>query len=754
MFRRDAFLPGATDPRPFHLRALEQGHFWEEKVARDLSELVFERVFPDLARGLAGNDPDAPSILSAKYLEEVRNGALILLYRLLFVLYAEDRNLLPVSDRRYEDYGLRAKVREDVHARIDKGDAFSSTAGNYYGHMKGLFRAIAKGDAALGLPPYNGGLFEPSAAPILVRAELPDSVIAPVIHALSRRKEEGRKVYINYRDLSVQQLGSIYERLLEFQLRADGGAIIVWPNVFARRGSGSYYTPDELVSLIINRTIGPLIDERLRAFERQANRLARASHSIAARLQDLAKFDPASAILDLKICDPAMGSGHFLVSLVDYLADRILATIAESESKEAVEWGDYVSPLGARILAIRSQIEKHAEEEKWVIEDGQLDDRHILRRMILKRVIHGVDKNPMAVELAKVALWLHTFTVGAPLSFLDHHLKCGDSLFGEWVRPVMDKIVKWGGELLINNALQRAQGSARGMSAIENLTDAEIAEARQSASLFSEVAKVTAPLASFMSLIHALEWLSLGDKDDKAAVRAWLDGVFGDPVAVATGDQTVTRPPAEQTSFLAPAMPNKQKSLLGVVPRTDRDRETASRFAALLSRAKTLIVEENFFHWQVAFPGVWTAWENVERVGGFDAVIGNPPWDRIKLQEVEWFAARKPDIAKAETGAKRKTLIEALEKAKDPLFKDYERATARAADGLRMARTCGEFPLLSAGDVNIYSLFVEKAFRLAKADGMVGLLTPSGIASDKTAAPFFQSIAITGRLAGLFDFEN
>jgi type II restriction/modification system DNA methylase subunit YeeA len=218
-------------------------------------------------------------------------------------------------------------------------------------------------------------------------------------------------------------------------LRVDDGTIIVRPNVFARRGSGSYYTPDELVSLIINRTIGPLIDERLRAFEREADRLARASHSIAARMQDLAKFDPASAILDLKICDPAMGSGHFLVSLVDYLADRILAAIAESESKEAVEWSDYVSPLGARILAIRSQIQKHAKEEKWVIEDGQLDDRHILRRMILKRVIHGVDKNPMAVELAKVALWLHTFTVGAPLSFLDHHLKCGDSLFGEWVRP-------------------------------------------------------------------------------------------------------------------------------------------------------------------------------------------------------------------------------------------------------------------------------------------------------------------------------
>ena len=127
-----------------------------------------------------------------------------------------------------------------------------------------------------------------------------------------------------------------------------------------------------------------------------------------------------------------MGSGHFLVSLVDYLADQVITAMAEAEATRA--WADYVSPLSDRIEAIRNTILGNAEERGWTIDPAQLDDRHIIRRMVLKRCVYGVDKNLMAVELAKVALWLHTFTVGAPLSFLDHHLRCGDSLFGSWVR--------------------------------------------------------------------------------------------------------------------------------------------------------------------------------------------------------------------------------------------------------------------------------------------------------------------------------
>ena len=150
------------------------------------------------------------------------------------------------------------------------------------------------------------------------------------------------------------------------------------------------------------------------------------------RLGALKRADPAERLLELKICDPAMGSGHFLVTLVDYLADQVITAMAEAEA--AVSWGNYVSPLADRIEAIRNTILGNAEDRGWTVDPEQLDDRHIIRRMILKRCIYGVDKNLMAVELAKVALWLHTFTVGAPLSFLDHHLRCGDSLFGMWVK--------------------------------------------------------------------------------------------------------------------------------------------------------------------------------------------------------------------------------------------------------------------------------------------------------------------------------
>ena len=160
--------------------------------------------------------------------------------------------------------------------------------------------------------------------------------------------------------------------------------------------------------------------------------------------------------------------------------------------------------------------------------------------MVLKRCIYGVDKNPMAVELAKVSLWLHTFTVGAPLSFIDHHLRAGDSLFGLWVRDAIDKASTSAGELLYNDALRNAQRSAEAMKTIEALTDVEIAEAHRSAAMYQDVELMTGELDGFVSFIHALDWLDLKGKEDKALVRLWLDGQFGDPIPIARG---AGRPP-------------------------------------------------------------------------------------------------------------------------------------------------------------------------------------------------------------------
>ena len=288
--------------------------------------------------------------------------------------------------------------------------------------------------------------------------------------------QEGKK-YINYRSLSVQQLGSIYERLLEYEVVCADGRVAVRPNIFARRGSGSYYTPDDLVQLILAETLEPLVEARKQAFRSRIDELADSNVPEHERLLQIRALDPATALLDLKVCDPAMGSGHFLVSLVDLMADQVIAAIAEAEIDVPEAWGDYVSPLIERIDTIRGTILANAEQRGWTLDPNQLDDRHIIRRMVLKRCVYGVDKNPMAVELAKVSLWLHTFTVGAPLSFLDHHLRCGDSLFGAWVRPAIDKAEQQGG-LFLREHLNRATHAAAPMQTIEELTDAEIAETR------------------------------------------------------------------------------------------------------------------------------------------------------------------------------------------------------------------------------------------------------------------------------------
>jgi hypothetical protein len=659
-------------------------------------------------------------------LEQVREATLILLYRLLFVLYAEDRGLLPVKDTRFDDYALR-NTRLDVGRRKDAGDIFSSVAKTIWSKFADLAEMIDKGDPSVGLPPYNGGLFNGEQTPLLKTIRLGDDVMAEAIDILSFEQRGGERRYINYRDLSVQQLGSIYERLLEFELtRDENGAVDIRPNIFARKNSGSYYTPDDLVLLILDETLEPLISDAMAAFETALAAL-NAKDSEDYRITQLQKADPAKAITRLRICDPAMGSGHFLVSLVDRLTDHTLVAIGNAAAMAAQVAGlDYESPVAEDIRKIRGTIRHNAQDANWSVSEEQLDDPQLVKRMVLKRCVYGADKNPMAVELAKVSLWLHTFTVGAPLSFIDHHLAAGDSLFGLWVRDAIDKAAK-GGELLYFEALQNAQRQAVVMQVIESLTDAEIAEAHRSAGMWKDVEAQTGPLDGFVSFMHALDWLDLKGPD-KALVNLWLDGQFGDPLPIARGKKAPDDPRAKP--------------------------EELERFIEIWKQARQLISEERFLNWQITFPGVWDHWGSTQRDGGFDAVVGNPPWDRIKLQQVEWFAARRPEIAKAQRASDRTKMIQALEKEGDPLFGDYQKADKRAADTLRTARKSGHYPLLSRGDINLYSLFVERAHALVKPGGMVGLLTPSGIASDLSASEFFRKVATGGHLKALYDFEN
>ncbi|QCI67215.1 hypothetical protein [Phreatobacter stygius] len=565
IFGRDAFVP--QDGRlTFHQIALQEGRKWETRVARDLADKVFDEVFPLLADALAKSDPQRDKAFGSAYLNEVRQAALILLYRILFVLYAEDRNLLPDESGLYADYCL-TRVRQEVAERKSARKPFPASAKTYWPRLQSIFRAIAEGDDDLGIPPYNGGLFDKDAAPILERVALNDAVVADVVFRLSHEhdpKSARPPKYINYRDLSVQQLGSVYEQILEHGLRLnDDGTVGIAADASGRKTSGSYYTPEELVGLIIERAVGPLVDERLSCFREKAAAAAHDARPIRSRLDELTDLDPASRLLDLKVCDPAMGSGHFLVSLVDWLADSVLAAMAEAAA--IVTFADYVSPLAGRIDAIRTKILGEAKSHKWPIVEAQLDDRHIVRRMVLKRVVYGVDKNPMAVELAKVALWLHSFTVGAPLSFLDHHLRCGDSVVGAWARPMVDKLEGLGA-LFSNGLITRVEQVSKVMAQIEGTTDNDIAEVTESKSKFRIVAEATDPVASFFSLMTAetlmgvldaaprkepepIEHLIEANKSEKVIKKAATDRqassaqlVYGSPLTGPSATQSVSRP--------------------------------------------------------------------------------------------------------------------------------------------------------------------------------------------------------------------
>ena len=964
LFRRAAFLrrPGAA--ATFVESALDEGRRYEQRVAQSLAGVVFQRVFPRLLQALA-DAADQP-------MPAIREAALIFLYRLLFVLYAEDRGLLPVNDAAYDDYGLRKRVRDDVARRMARNDTFSGAASSYYDHLSTLFRLIDVGDQSIGLPPYNGGLFAQNAAELLNQVRLPDDVIADIVHDLSHTQDNGQPRYVNYRDMSVQQLGSLYERLLEQEpvLDADG-RVHVRPNPYARKDSGSFYTPQDLVDLIVDQTLTPLIEERLQAFESRVGELRSDRRPKAVRRAELARLDPAEAVLDLKVLDPAMGSGHFLVSAVDFLTDYIADLI---EFAPAVpDWLDaddaYQSPLLDRVAAIRDAILHRAAESGWAVNQSQLTDQAIIRRLVLKRCIYGVDKNPLTVELAKVSLWLHSFTVGAPLSFLDHHLRCGDSLLGLRIADAKTELQRLNVPMFVESALQGVENAAHGMRQIEELSDADVTEVHESQSLFHAVESATADLRGFLDTLAGLRWQTAGmrvrqratfeapvaetlgtdptqaftllsqgagssspvgvplvgtqspptppvrgepgrspsqarveppapatmpeppshlsdvgaasptrpssgrdpqshDSQDEAANARKTRPLSPLPVGEGQGEglprnqpsphpvrgepgrspsQARVEPPAPATNpnppsspspgvgAASPTRPSSARNLTHQQPRADapaagphpssplqgerqipassaeigegssardltpqhppadahpagphpssplqgerqirassaeigegssaRDlthqqpspKEPDPAFTTLLNQSKSIANQESFLHWEAAFPGVWRHWQNQTPQGGFDAVIGNPPWDRIKLQEVEWFATRDPQLARAPTAAARRQGIKRLRDQGDPLAAAFDHAKARADQLGKVVRASGHYPLLGGGDINLYSLFVERSLRLVKPGGLVGLLTPSGIYADRTAARFFQSVSTTGRVAGIYDFEN
>ena len=526
---REVVRDGRSREMCFLDELLDDSEAYAKKLGDRLKERVFEQIFPYFAEGfiehlkgqadMAGNrQPSLMPVVEQLALkrepdEEFRRqtfqGTLTLLYRLLFLLYAESRDLLPVKERRgYFERSLTAlkqeiaekagPIEDYAEGRLQQAYSSSADETQLYDRLLDLFSVIDRGSNQLNVPLYDGGLFltqpgpethapEAEAARFLASHKIPDSYLALGLDRLARDLDDKSYdlVFIDYKSLGVRQLGSIYEGLLEFRIRiAQETMAVVKGNkteevisyaeaerkgrrvlkkgrgrdaeerVYApgkvylendrreRKASGSYYTPDHIVKYIVENTVGPVLAsklEKLRPRLREAQEAYRKAQVRAKSLtrQGMEPDDPAKVandftgivddLFDLKVLDPAMGSGHFLVEAVDFICDRILGQ--RDGFLRAFPWNPVTRYLDETREAIKAEMEKQGV----IVDAGRLTDVNLLKRHVLKRCAYGVDLNPMAVELAKVSLWLDCFTVGAPLSFLDHHLKCGNSLIGTTV---------------------------------------------------------------------------------------------------------------------------------------------------------------------------------------------------------------------------------------------------------------------------------------------------------------------------------
>lgn len=613
-FRREAFTETARGS--FLRRVLEGSEQYGLRVGEKLREVVFERVFPLLAEGFLRYHQEAlQKPVDEATLQETYRATLILLYRLLFLLYAEDRDLLPVSDTLgYQQYSL-TRLRREVAQQMDQGQTFSDRSYSLWERLSTLFTFIDQGEPSLKVPPYNGGLFKRERYPFLESHRVADAFLAPALDRLSRQEDEGGTLrFVDYKYLTVRELGTVYEGLLEFQLQVAGEDLVVVKekdgeiykpkaelasgekplqevpkgkpylvrNNRERRLSGSYYTPDYVVEYIVKRVLEPLVEGRREVLagilkEYEYWREKDPSHLPQLRRKAL------DVLLDIKVVDPAMGSGHFLVGAVDFLSERLSGLITELGAEPVIE------ALEELRVEIANQVKVYGLQPRG----EQLSDINLLKRMVMKRCIFGVDLNEMAVELAKLSLWLDAFTVGAPLSFLEHHLRHGNSVLGVFKKEFLNWVNRensyWGS--YTEHQVEEATHKVLELLDVRDLTPAEVAQSQR---LYAEAEEALLPL--------------------RRALDVYAAGFFAPKPKRNPKRNSNRRQPLHPFLEARVALPN----LLD--PNTPEHRPE-------ILEALAFARERRFFHWELEFPEVFFAPERKDNPG-FDAVIGNPPYVR------------------------------------------------------------------------------------------------------------------------------
>ena len=675
------FRAKAFDSRPSFLDDILAGsEAYAKKLGDRLKERIFEEIFPIFAEGFIAHIRQRDgkrADLSQPALDHIFQGTLTVLYRLLFILYAEARDLLPVKE--YHGYGQKSLklIKEEIAdkgadlegARDEKlSTDYSATEDSLYRRLMALCAVIDKGDRALNVPMYNGGLFmteppeddtslEAGNARFIRDHVIPDRWLARGLDRLARDVDDKSHalVFIDYKSLGVRHLGSIYEGLLEFKLRVAAekmavvegkkadeivpyreaqqekrktlkagrgkdavervlapGTVYLENDRRERKATGSYYTPDYIVQYIVEHAVGPVLDEKFAALTpklRDAQKALKQERDKAAALKKtVGKHDDpeheaylkhrqvVDDLFDVKVLDPAMGSGHFLVEAVDFTTDRLLHFL------NGFPW----NPVLAHLKETRETILQEMERQGISIDAGRLSDVNLLKRHVLKRCIYGVDLNPMAVELAKVSLWLDCFTLGAPLSFLDHHLKCGNSLIGANVDEVREAIEKGQLSLLSGRHFETLMFATDLMQHVGELSDVTAEQVKESR---REYRKASDALAPFMRMldVYTSQW-------------------FGNETRI-MGKGKARRGVNLALEFLR----TKESETWAQNPHKT---ELPQEWQTIVATTTKAASGKRFFHWELEFPEVFFArlagTTHMEKKpnAGFDAVVGNPPYVR------------------------------------------------------------------------------------------------------------------------------
>ena len=623
--------------------------------------------------------------------QEYYHQVLRLVYRLLFLFVAEDRSLLlsPDANPRSRDLYL-------VHHSMSRLRrlAESRRGTRHYDLYRGLqvvMKSLGndKGCPELGLPVLGSFLWSDDAIPDLSSADIANRDVLSAIRELSLTEEGGLRRQVDYKNLGPEELGSVYESLLELHPDIDVDAAGFKLDVAAgheRKSTGSYYTPESLVRCLLDSALDPVLDEAV------------------------AKNDAENALLSLRICDPACGSGHFLLAAAHRVARRLAA----------VRTGEEEPSLDATRTAVRD---------------------------VIGHCLYGVDLNPMAVELCKVALWMEALTPGMPLSFLDHRIQCGNSLLGTTL-ALTEKGIP-------DDAFKPIEGDEKALAGALKKQNRE--ERRGQTSLFTGL--IAESKTTYADLTEALEKL---DELDDTSIRGVHRKEERYREFTATEDFTNAKLIAD--AWCAAFVWRKSKEAPPAITHDAfiRLREDPDSVSDVVRREiSRLAARHSFLHWDLAFSDVLRPCEHEGSNsggsplgGGFDVVLGNPPWERIKLQEKEFFRNRNSEIADESNSAKRTRLIAKLESSDTRLYACFVDARDKALREKGFLRESGAFPTTAVGDINTCGLFPELSLRLLRSSGRVGMITQTQLVTEKTYSAFLKRILQERALVSCYAFEN